>query len=474
VPLGQLLIDNDLLTPPQLDDARQHMKNAGCTLVESLVALGSVNQPELVSFLDQAPFASGEISESGLSAQFLMSFIMKTMYAAGADTAPKIVEITKLSPGVVNTVLEDAKQRRYLEVIGLADSRRSIFTYSMTEAGRRIATDAMEQSSYWGPAPVPFDEWQRQVLKQAIGRDRATPETVHAALGHLVLPPAVMRRLGPATNSGRAILLYGEPGNGKTSIAEAIGRAFSQAIFIPYCVEISGQIIRIFDDAVHSELEPVRGQDARWVRCRRPVVVTGGELTIEMLELSFDAVTKTYEAPAHVKATGGVFIADDFGRQRVRPEDLLNRWMIPLDRRVDYLTLHTGKKVQIFFDELIVFSTNSRPGDLMDSAGLRRIPYKFEIEPPTAEDYAEIFRRLALAHKLELPTEVLRYLFDEFYPRTGVEISCAHPRFLIDAMLERARFEDRPPRIDLMQVYDAVHSLVVTGAPPEPSELPAL
>jgi DNA-binding PadR family transcriptional regulator len=474
VPLGQVLIDNNLLNPSQLEEARQHMKKAGCSLVESLLALGVVNQAELESFLDQAPFTAGEIAETGLSAPFLMSFIMKAMYVSGIDTAPDIIEVTKLSPGVVNTILEDAKARRLLEVVGMADSRRSIYTYKITEAGRRVAAEALEQCSYAGPAPVPFDVWQQQVLKQTISRDRATPETVHAALGHLVLPPSTMRRIGPATNSARALLLYGKPGNGKTSIAESLGRAFVQTIFIPYCVEVGGQIIRVYDDAVHEAVEPARGQDPRWVRCRRPVVVTGGELTIEMLDLSFDGVTKTYEAPAHVKATGGVFIIDDFGRQRVNPEALLNRWMIPLERRVDYLTLHTGRKLQVYFDELVVFSTNMKPGELIDEAGLRRIPYKFEIAPPTQQDYAEIFRRLCKAHKLELPTEVLRYLFDEFYPATGVHISCAHPRYLIDAVLERCRFEDRPPKIDLHHVHDAVHSLVVDGAPPEPAGAPSL
>jgi hypothetical protein len=469
VPLGQLLIDNNLLNPSQLDEARHHMKHAGLSLLESVVALGLVNQTELDSFLDAAPYAAGEIAETGLSHQWLLSFVIKVMYLSGVDTAPGVMEITKLTPGVVNVLLEEAKTRRMLEVVGLADSRRSIYTYRLTESGRRVAAEALEQSTYAGPAPVPFEVWQQQVLKQSIGRDRATPQTVHAALGHLVLPPNVMRRLGPATNSARALLLYGAPGNGKTSIAEALGRAFTQSIYIPYCVEIGGQIIRIYDDAVHQALEPARGQDARWVRCRRPIVVTGGELTIEMLDLSFDGVTKTYEAPAHMKATGGVFIVDDFGRQRVRPEDLLNRWMIPLERRVDYLTLHTGKKLQVLFDELVIFSTNFKPRELMDEAGLRRIPYKFQIDPPSAQDFAEIFRRLAAAHKLELPHEVLRYLFEEFYPATGVPVSCAHPRYLIDAIVERCRFEDRPPKIDLMHVYDAVHSLVIEGKPPEPS-----
>ena len=471
MPLGKLLIENNLLNPSQLEEARRHHKQAGGALVDSLTALDMVNPEELESFLGQAPLAPQEGSDTGLGPQFLLSFVMKAMYAAGAESALDLIELTKLTPGVVAEVLDEAKAKRLLEITGLADSRRSIYNYSLTEAGRRWGSDALEQCAYAGPAPVPFAEWQRQVIKQSITRDRATPETVREALSHLVLPPSTLRRLGPATNSGRAILLYGAAGNGKTSIAEALGRAFTQNIFIPYCVEIDGQIIKIYDDATHEAVEPVENQDPRWVHCMRPVVVTGGELDIDMLDLSYDKVSKTYEAPAHVKATGGVFIVDDFGRQRVRPEDLLNRWMIPLENRVDYLTLHTGKKLRTFFDELVIFSTNARPGDLIDGAGLRRLPYKLEIESPSYEDYAEIFRRMCTARQLELTAEVLRYLFEEFYPKTGVTISGAHPKFLIDSVLERCRFENRPPTLDLPAVWDAVHSLVVDGTTPKPKAM---
>lgn len=468
MPLGQLLIENQLLDPAQLDQARRHQKVAGGTLVDSLLELELVDPMELETFLGQAPLEQSEIEGTGLGTQFLLAFLAKSIYVTGLETVPQLSDFTKLGPGVVQDVLEEAKQRHLVDVLGLADSMRSIYRYALTDAGRRWAAEAMDQCTYAGPAPVRFTDWQAQVLKQSIARDRATPESIADTLSHLVLPDTVIRRLGPAANSGRAILLYGDPGNGKTSVAEALGGAFSQEIFIPYCVEIDGQIIKIFDAAVHEEVEPAPAQDERWVRCKRPVVITGGELTIEMLDLEYDRVTKTYEAPAHMKATGGVFILDDFGRQRVRPPDLLNRWMIPLERRVDYLTLHTGKKVKVHFDELVIISTNTPPSQLIDEAGLRRLPYKLQLDAPGPELYARIFQRQCEAHGLELPDRVLRYMLEEFYPATGIPLSGAHPRFLMEHVLERCRFEDREPVVDLEHIHDAAHSLVVEGTPPVP------
>jgi len=209
-----------------------------------------------------------------------------------------------------------------------------------------------------------------------------------------------------------------------------------------------------------------REQDPRWLRCHRPVVVTGGELTIEMLDLSFDPISKFYEAPAHMKATGGVFIADDLGRQRVQALDLINRWILPLERRIDFLTLHTGKKIELPFDQLVVFSTNSPPQGLIDAAGMRRIPYTFHVPVPTATQYAAILRQVCEEQGLAMPGEVVSYLLDDFYPKTGVPISSAHPKFVVDHVIERCRFQGIPPQLTLELVHDAVENLVVDGEPP--------
>jgi predicted ATPase with chaperone activity len=209
-----------------------------------------------------------------------------------------------------------------------------------------------------------------------------------------------------------------------------------------------------------------RALDPRWLHCHRPVVVTGGELTIEMLDLCFDPISKYYEAPAHMKATGGVFIADDLGRQRVQALDLINRWIMPLERRVDFLTLHTGKKIELPFDQLVVFSTNTPPQGLIDAAGMRRIPYKFHVPVPTAAEYTEILRQESDAQGLTVSDEVVSYLLEQFYPQTGIPISAAHPKFVIDHVIERCRFSSIAPQLTLELVHDAVENLVVDGTPP--------
>ena len=418
------------------------------------------------------PLAPDTVHESGLDAQFLLRFVLKSAYVTNLETAAAIANYIKLPELVVHEVLESAKEKRLVEVLGLADAKRSVYRYALTGVGRDWAVEALSQCQYVGPAPVPIDAYREQVKSQSITGDQITPAAMALALGHLVLPPGTIERLGPAANSGKAILLYGAPGNGKTSIAMAIGAAFDQSIYLPYCIEADGQIIRLFDPSVHKRdtdtVETLRGRalDPRWVHCHRPVVVTGGELTIEMLDLCFDPISKYYEAPAHMKATGGVFIADDLGRQRVQALDLVNRWILPLERRIDFLTLHTGKKIELPFDQLVVFSTNTAPKGLIDAAGMRRIPYTFHVPVPTGDQYTEILRQMCNDLGLELPDSVVSYLLDEFYPKTNVPISAAHPKFVVDHVIERCRFSGVPVQMTLELVHDAVENLVVDGEPP--------
>jgi hypothetical protein len=476
MPLGQILLDRNVIDPEELEAARNRQKVAGGSLADSLVMIGALSRHELDAILAEIPPQPLGPDDTGLDMQFLMLFLLKTIYVYGQETARQLAETTKLHEDVVDATLQGAKEKRLVEVLGLTTARPQVYRWSLTDLGRKWALDALEQCQYTGPAPVPLADYQVQVVKQSISNERVTPESLERALAHLVLPPGTVGRMGAAVNSGRAILFYGAPGNGKSSFAEAIGRSFTQTVFIPYAIHVDGQIIKIFDPTVHEpcdapEEEGESGgpgilQDPRWVRCRRPVILTGGELTLEMLDLTFDPVSKYYEAPAHIKAVGGLFILDDFGRQRVRPQDLLNRWILPLERRVDYLTLHTGKKLQMPFDQLVVFSTNFPPKELMDEAGLRRIPYKFHMASPTRDEYETIFFRVCDSRNIEVPAEIFPYLFGTFYPATATPISCAHPRFLMDHVVARCNFVGDTPLLTLELLCEALQNLVVDTVVP--------
>jgi predicted ATPase with chaperone activity len=270
------------------------------------------------------------------------------------------------------------------------------------------------------------------------------------ALSHLVISQETFGQLGPAINSGRSVFLFGHPGNGKTAIAESIGRMLLvNAMYIPYATQIGDQVMRIFDNANHIPVENSssdhRNHDPRWIRVRRPVVITGGELTLEMLDLAYDETHRYYEAPFQVKANGGMLLIDDFGRQQVRPRELLNRWIIPLEKRVDYLTLHTGRKIEIPFDVLIVFATNLAPRDLVDEAFLRRIRHKIEIKDPSWDQYREIFRRVCEARGVPYSDQGLATLIQEHYIKLNRPRRACHPRDIVDQLIDIARYLNVPP-----------------------------
>src|SRR6185312_15398456 len=311
--------------------------------------------------------------------------------------------------------------------------------YALNEKGKTWALDALAQNQYVGPAPVSLAAYTERIQRQRITNERVDRAALDRAFAGMVVPEQFVHQFGPAVNSGRSILLYGPPGNGKTSVAEKLGNIFSDVIYIPYCFEVEGQIIKVFDPSIHKPAtgkheRAVKGNalrredlDRRWVACRRPFIVTGGELNLEMLDLRFNELAKFYEAPLHVKALGGTFVIDDFGRQIITPEALLNRWIVPLESRVEYLKLHTGKSFSIPFDELVVFSTNLSPKDLMDPAFLRRIPYKLEVAGPTRDEFKQIFHGVSASRGLESSDQVVSAVLAALQELGGTQLPSYQP-----------------------------------------------
>jgi predicted ATPase with chaperone activity len=401
------------------------------------------------------------VEDTGLSPLWLQDLILKIMYFQGYLSGFKIAEEIALPfAGLVAVLLENLKREKLIEVkssqMGLGEGA---YTYAITGAGIFRAREALDRSQYAGAAPVPLEDYNNAIRKQNRGRPTVNHRSLRQVLSQLVLNDTNFERIGPAVNSGMSIFMYGPPGNGKTTIARAIGSMTSRgSMYIPFAIYIDGQVVKLYDSVNHQlapdeattsmgtgSLRASARRDPRWIRIRRPFIVTGGELTMEGLDLVFDDTNKYYEAPFQVKANGGILLIDDFGRQLVRPRDLLNRWIVPLENRIDFLTLHTGRKVEVPFDVLVIFSTNLPPKDLVDEAFLRRLRHKIEVGDPSYQEYREIFRRVAAAKGIAYNDQGLAYLLQEWYIKANRKLRASHPRDLCDQILDISRFLDVPP-----------------------------
>ncbi len=471
--IGTILIAKGLVTAEDINRAVEHQKINGNRLGDSIAALGILTKEQIDEALANAPQAPSTVADTGIDPVFLLELAMKGMYAENLETASQLAESMKISTTAVNQLLQEAKERKLVESLASTANGGSMaeMRLVLTRAGREWAADAMKRGQYFGPAPVPLKDFQERILLQRVTNEHVTRQMLDEAFKGLVMTERFVSRLGPAINSGNAILIYGPAGNGKTTVAEVVGKIFQNVIYVPYCVEIDGEIMKVFDPAVHHEVPtaPVpKGTsnlrrsriDPRWVACERPMVVTGGELTIEMLDLKYNTVAKFYEAPLHIKALNGTFLIDDFGRQRAKPEDILNRWIVPLNSRVDYLTLHTGKSVKIPFDEIVIFSTNMHPNDLMDPAFQRRISYKLETLEPAVELFRKVFEGMAKKAGLDLTFETYKQVMDGVRDNDA-PLAYFQPKFIVEQVLASCKFEGIKPQFTRENVDDALHNLFI-------------
>ena len=392
------------------------------------------------------------LEDTGLSSAAISDLLLRTLHQQGARTGAELEEFIRLPFHLLDDELLTLQQRRLVEVRSTQGVGRRGYLFDLTGEGRDRVREILPTNCYVGPAPVPLGQYWAIVDRQKVQDVRVGRDYVRAGFRHMVLDEELIDSVGPAINSGRSLFLYGDAGNGKTTIAEAIAEMMGGTIFVPFALEIEGQIIAVFDPLHHrppddedcgdSErwLKPAQGYDARFIRVHRPVVMVGGELTLDQLELQFDPQSGVFRAPPQVKANGGVFIIDDFGRQRVRPRDLLNRWMLPLEKHVDFLTMPMGPKMPVPFECLLIFSTNLDPSELVEEAFLRRIRYKILVGDPTRKQYEEIFMRCCAACGIEYDSQAVEYVYENYYDRYGIPPRACHPRDIVGQVSDLAQY----------------------------------
>ena len=397
------------------------------------------------------PPPPANIAETGLHPDTLSQLLLKTL-VAGEASGTTLSEKLRLPYSVLESLLQHARVEKLIEVRGAAGTGSAGYRYVLTDLGRDRANQYMDVSRYVGPAPVPLSQYNAYVRACMAARPQVDRHILNSGFEHLIVSKGMLDQLGPAVNSGKSLFLYGAPGNGKTVIAEGIGRALGTEMYVPFAIDVDGQTITMFDPVNHQALGTPQetisvvaaaSQDRRWERIKRPVVVVGGELTLDMLDLTFNPISKFYEAPIQLKANGGVFVVDDFGRQRIPPRDLLNRWIVPLESRVDFLTLHTGRKFETPFNVLIIFATNLKPESLADEAFLRRIPYKIMAKNPTMDEFCQIFELNCRKRHIAFDPVLVEYLNRKYYQPRRLQMRACHPRDLVEQVVDRCRYQGR-------------------------------
>jgi len=398
---------------------------------------------------EAVPDRPTDLQDIGLPKGFLVDLTLKTIYRQGKMKGTVISEELKLPFGqVLRYILDHLEEEKYIEIKGggqFADQ----WEYQITEGGRRRARELLEEDHYIGPAPVTIDQYEKITRQFAVSTERIDRGDLERAFEDLVVTPEYYDVFGPAVNSGRSVFVYGQPGNGKTAMCERIIDAFDDFVAIPEAIFVGGSVIRLFDPHYHTrEPVPENTIDERWLITRRPFVSVGGELTMEELDLMYNPDVKFYEAPFQLKANTGILLIDDFGRQRMSPDELLNRWIVPLEKRIDFLTLHTGLRVEVPFELLVFYSTNLDPEQLVDEAFLRRLRYKIETQNPDEEEFLQLFESECERQDVAYDQSLVEYFITRHYHNEERDMRRCHPRDIIEVIVDFCRYNQEDPKLN--------------------------
>ncbi len=471
--LGEILVGGGIVSIADVEAAIKRQLAEGGRLGENLIALGRLTPDQLATVINGTPANPSSIADTGISPRNLLNLMLKLMHIESLETVPEIAERIKLPNRIVQDLIDEATSLRFVQAMGSMPGRSAVtvIRYALGEQGKAAAKDALDQNLYLGPAPVALAAFQQQIHRQRVSNELVDVDSLRRGFEGLVVPEHYLRKLLPAINAGRTVLLFGPPGNGKTTLATRIAKLFRDVVYIPYAIDVGGQIIKVFDPALHKPAVPedevgflsASGSfqrdrfDERWVACRRPVAVAGGELTMEMLDLQYNPDTRFYDAPLHVKALNGMFLIDDFGRQKFNPTELLNRWIVPMENQIDYLRLNTGASFSLPFDELVIFSTNLKPSDLMDPAFLRRIPYKIKLFSPSRVEYHQIFDAVTRAYGLTLDDEVFDFVVQRLIREFG--LAYYQPKFICEQVVEACKCFGLTPQLTKERAAEALANL---------------
>jgi len=397
------------------------------------------------------------LEDTGIQVSVIEQLILKFLYFRGEVLGKDMAGLLGLQFSLIDELLETLKRQHLVGVKKSLGMGNSSGIFALTESGRNLTREYLENNQYAGPVPVPLYQYTEVVRRQRLAENWLTPESLKGAFKHLVVEQDILARIGPAVNSNKSFLIYGQPGNGKTALAEALFRVETAPIYMPYAIECQGNIVQLYDPIYHQKVEDVEDDnialnrdhlfDHRWFKCRRPFIITGGELSLDMLDLSHNRVSKVYDAPFQLKANNGIYLIDDFGRQKASPAEILNRWIVPMERHVDYLSFQAGGKMTVPFEAFLIFSTNLRPDQLGDEAFLRRIQYKMFLRSPGKQEFVEIFERFTASRMLDCEPGVIEAFVNKHYVDGGKRYRRCHPRDVISHAIDIIHFESLPKEL---------------------------